>query len=372
MNREVKMKLSRTSAVADYRLVQRFEAIRRRLLEARYADRWDKPVAYWALPADRRLPLAFLDRTVRDLLNTPFDRLYATPGVGRQKIAALLKLLVRAVRDTGAAAPLPIEPEEAASAEPVFEFEAGFDSDQVSEATWSRWRRHVVEHGLEDEPLGRFSPSLEHLPRVLWEAPLRNYTALSLNDIRALRTHGEKRVHGVLEVFSALASVLGRLPVGGPLSVRIEPPRMRGVERWLERAMLSAKNPTPEEIAGQLLRPLLAQVRLDAGSLVADLAEHRLGLQGAETSVREEADRLGLTRARVYQLLADVADIMRLRWPAGAAMVHELSHNLPTEPEHAREYDQFFTAVELLFPTRLGPGRGARAATANQAMKCAS
>ena len=77
-------------------VVSRFEGLRKALLTEAYADHLDKPLAYWALPTDRRLPLALLGRTLRDLLDTPFADFSATPGIGRKKIASLVLLLARA------------------------------------------------------------------------------------------------------------------------------------------------------------------------------------------------------------------------------------------------------------------------------------
>ena len=83
----------------DSQIVNSFEAIKRTLLEERYQDRLSKPLAYWALPNDRRLPLAFLNKTIGELVNTPFEELAATPGIGQKKISSLVKLLQRATRD---------------------------------------------------------------------------------------------------------------------------------------------------------------------------------------------------------------------------------------------------------------------------------
>src|SRR5271163_1635386 len=88
--------MPKPTANTDYELLSNFEAVRKTLLEKRYRDCLDKPLAFWALPTDRRLPLAFMARPLRELLTTPFDQLYATPGVGRKKIHSLVKLLQRA------------------------------------------------------------------------------------------------------------------------------------------------------------------------------------------------------------------------------------------------------------------------------------
>ena len=65
-----------------YRLIGTYERFRKSLIERPDDGRLDKALSYWVLPTDRRLPIAFLDRTLRDLLSQPFDDLMSTPGVG--------------------------------------------------------------------------------------------------------------------------------------------------------------------------------------------------------------------------------------------------------------------------------------------------
>ncbi len=54
------MRLDRTVSVEELQVVSRLEGLRQILLAESYADHLDKPLAFWALPTDRRLPLAFL------------------------------------------------------------------------------------------------------------------------------------------------------------------------------------------------------------------------------------------------------------------------------------------------------------------------
>ena len=95
----MQMKSNRATSVDDYKLLSSFEAVRKTLLSPNYTDRLEKPLAYWVLPNDRRLPLAFLPRPLQDLLETPFEDLSATPGVGQKKISSLVKLLHRATEE---------------------------------------------------------------------------------------------------------------------------------------------------------------------------------------------------------------------------------------------------------------------------------
>src|SRR3990172_12070754 len=79
-----------------YRLVGSYERLRKLLLDQSDDGRLDKALSYWVLPTDRRLPIAFLDRTLRDLLARPLDELMSTPGVGQKKILGFFDLLKRA------------------------------------------------------------------------------------------------------------------------------------------------------------------------------------------------------------------------------------------------------------------------------------
>jgi hypothetical protein len=293
-----------------------------------------------------------MGHTIDKLLETPFEELLRTPGVGQKKINSLVGLLERVlVEDPDEEASIYSASEMAAGDHPV---EGGFDASRVSESQWSQWRASIERHGLGDETLGRFAPSLERLPRVLWNTTLDTYTHLTLAQIRQLKTHGEKRVAAVLEVFAELHAVLAHLGLPGNLAVRIVPKFASQLEHWTLAASERVTPPTPEELETHLLRPLLDQLSIDAGALITELAATRLGLHGTTSSVRQSARQLGLTRARIYQLLADIGVMLRVRWPEGHYLIGQLVERLQTEvPSGERSrYEPFMTAVDLFFPCR--------------------
>jgi hypothetical protein len=75
--------MKRAVSEEEYKLIRSFQAMSQLLLQERFADRIERPLAFWALPNDRRLPLAFLGRSLRDLVNTPCSRQRAkTPQCG--------------------------------------------------------------------------------------------------------------------------------------------------------------------------------------------------------------------------------------------------------------------------------------------------
>ena len=357
------MRLGKTVSVEELQIVSRFEGLRKMLLSEPYADHVDRPLAYWALPTDRRLPLAFLGRTLRDLLGTPFGELSATPGIGRKKIASLVQLLARAAHTDPAELPTEILDPQPNGAPGRTDGDSadndGFDPTNISEVTWAQWRASVVRHGLAGEAIGRFAPSLQNMTRVIWNTPLGEYTSSTLADIRAMRTYGDKRIHALLEVFHAAHTIVAGMGTQEHLVVRIAPRLIDQVEQWIGRALQRPGILGEPEIFATFVHPLLEQVRIDATQQIATLAENRLGIGGPITSVRQAARTMGLTRARVYQLLNEINDIMMVRWPTGRHQVHELREKFQAEAAELGQVPdlrQFYAAVELFYP---GSRRGA-------------
>jgi hypothetical protein len=302
------------------------------------------------------LPLAFLGRTLEDLLNTPFSELSSTPGVGQKKMCSFVKLLARAANTDPSE--LPAEtitlPKKESGANGDSPGGNGFNPAAVSEVVWSQWRASVVKHDLGDERLGRFAPSLRHLTHVIWNTPLRAYTNHTLAEIRAMKTHGEKRIRAILEVFHSLHVLVSNMGTQEHLRVRIVPRLIDQVEQWVGQALQTPGVPSQQELFDHFVGPLLEQVRIDATQQIASLAENRLGISTPITSVRQAARTMGLTRARIYQLLNEINDILTVRWPLGRHQVYELRQKLQLETEHVDSppnLEQFHAAVELFYPS---------------------
>ncbi len=351
------MRLGNTSSLEDIQTLGRFEDFRKVLLSPPFTGHLDKPLAYWALPADRRLPLAFLGRSLRELLDTPLTELAATPGIGRKKMVSFVGLLARATATDPAGLPadVPVPPRSI----PIHSAVNGngdgpcFNPANVSEVTWAQWRASVVRGGLAGEALGRLAPSLRNMTRVIWNTPLGAYTSSTLAEIRAMKTHGEKRLLAILDVFRAADALVAGLGEQGHLVVRIVPHRIDRVERWAARTMQRPGVPDQQDLFENFVAPLLEQVRIDATPQVAALAECRLGTAGPMTSVRQAARMMHLTRARVYQLLNEISDITTVRWPTGQHQTHALCNKIQAEaagPLDTPDLRQFHAAVELFFP----------------------
>ena len=345
------MKMAKATSADAHKLTSSYHLVRKTLLTDKYRDRMGKPLAYWALPNDRRLPLAFLGRTLGDLLETPFQELCSTPGIGEKKIGALVLLLKRAAKNDPPSVPFGLPDlvgEDSPSKNSKRSRRNGsqeFDPDFVSEALWTQWRETIRRHDIGHKKLGRLAPTLQTLPTVIWHTPLNYYLNYTLVEIRQLKTHGEKRVRVVLEVFFVANTILADAGTQEHLQVSLVPQFTIPLRAWIEEVIKCESPPSNEAITNQLAIPMLDQIEHDAGDLVHNLAEGCIGLQSSPQSVRTQSRRVGVTRARVYQLLNTCHKVMSVRWPEGRYLLKELAQRV--EEQGADE-----AAVSLLAEIR--------------------
>ena len=347
--------MNRAATLEEYHLENSYLLIRNRLRQdPKIKDRLDKPLAFWALKADRRLPFALLGNALGDILNKDFAELAATPGVGVKKIGALLMLLERASADP---VPLPSYAQPTAKPKTVKvpakgEGKIAFDPNSVSEAVWQVWRKTVKKHQLGYLKLGRLSPTLQAVPTVVWHARLDRYADMSLDEIRKLKTYGDKRVRVVLECFFVVHEMVGHLEPLDHLAITFEPRFARDLSNWLIDATRKTELPNLGEIQKHFAKPISQQLRLDMGDTVGDLVDGRLGFSGDAEPVREQSEELGVTRARIYQLFEDCARAMAVRWPEGRALVREFENRFESLPRRNKAKDIVVKASELIFPEK--------------------
>lgn len=322
------MKLNQPITPEDYKLLNGFQSICKTLQKQQYAGRWEKPLVYWVLPGDRRVPMALLGHKIGDLLATSFDDLFNTPGVGRKKIETLVTLLQRVAQEDSPT--LVTVGTEASGQNGNGKPSKGkkFNSADVSDAVWTLWQKTVRRHGLGCEKIGYLAPTLQTLPTVIWQTPLDFYLDRNLDEIRSLKTHGAKRVCAVLEVFHTLHHMLAKAGTDEYMVVRPAPKFVVALENWLARVMASETPPTAKELRRYLVLPLLEQIRHDGGETLHSLVRVRLGIDGKSKNIREQSKRMGVTRARVYQMLEDSSDVMNVRWPQGHCYLAHLSEKL--------------------------------------------
>jgi hypothetical protein len=293
-----------------------------------------------------------LGRTLSDLLGQSFDQLAVTAGIGRKKLETFIKLLVRATKEDAVEANLENLP--GADEQPADgRGEDGqFDPSRVSEMVWMHWRDTVRRHGVGNEKLGRLTTSLQLLPSVVWDTPLSFYLDLTLGQIRELKTHGEKRVAVVLEVFHTLHEVLNHVDPQGDLAVRLAPRTIVGAEEWMTEARGRSFPPGRDEVEQRLVEPIVQQLAIDAGETVATLTRGRLGIGVNAESVRNQSKTLGVTRARVYQMLEECHNVMSIRWPDGRRLLDEFAQWLDENYASAEAANLLGSLRELLYPLK--------------------
>jgi hypothetical protein len=187
----------------------------------------------------------------------------------------------------------------------------------------------------------------------MWQTPLATYASQSLGEIHKRKTHGVKRIRMILESFFLIYKTLGRVSPGDHLSVRLVPKFIPPLEQWLLVAISSPAAPDQEEVRQFLTVPMVQQLHHDARPIVARLAEERLGLKGSPQSVRNQAKKANVTRARIYQLLEECAKVMEVRWPEGRALFDSLTKKFRDAALSTDiDWSLFRGTAELFFPSR--------------------
>jgi hypothetical protein len=341
--------MAKPIAAEEHKLRHTFEEVRKTLLDDKPKDRLDKPLAYWALPNDRRLPLTFMGRAIGDLLSVPYHDLTATPGIGPKKISSLVNLLLRAAHEEAPAAPFDLGCSSGAHSPDVY-LDGKFDAARVSELHWAKWREMVERHGLACESIGRVARSLRAVPTVLWNTQLEFYLPFDLADMRALRAHGEKRVRVVLEVFCHIHEMLGSINPDGHLSIRLVPRLVARLEGWIMHALRNDMPPSFDDLKHAVAEGILVQIDLDTDPRVVELARGRMGINGRTKNVRQQSRRLGVAPARIYELLDDCSKLFEVRWPSGRLWLDRLI--LHCEGRSEERCDTLLRTIrDLLYPS---------------------
>ncbi len=222
------MKTNKVVSVEDYKIVSSFQTLKKTLLDDKFADRLKSRWAYWAMP-ERSAAAAGVSWA-----NDQRPAGYAVRRtVGYARHRSEKNQLSREATLSGN--------EGTPSCYPVWNDRLG-RSPQSRVASRKnraanrrlnsipRWcpkrtgpsgARTVQRHDFGHEKLGRLAPTLQSLPTVIWHTPLEFYMNYSVAEIRQLKTHGEKRVRVVLEVFHLIHQTVCASARSEYLSVRI-------------------------------------------------------------------------------------------------------------------------------------------------------
>lgn len=357
----IPMSVSKKIPLGEHRLGAQYLELRETLRLPQYSRHLEKRLAFWVSPSDRRLPIVLLGRTVQEILEMSLEELLRYPSIGEKKFSVLVALLARVANTSEIKLPsleqplvsdlLNIPSSEGENSSTFINRESQWNN--VSEFEWNHWQQVVLEQGLENEVIGHLCNSLEEMPRVLWNKPLSTYCHVSLDELRAMKTHGERRIHAILHLFHDIYEVASKFNGVPRLKIRMSLRWTDDVQLWMSDILAKNRFPEYDTILERFVNPCLAQLRVDSAEGVVQLAEFRLGLSGPITSVRQVAKDMGLARARVYQILGQISEIMSVRWPEGKPLVHQLRDkciyemiDCPTSSAH----ELFMSAAELFYP----------------------
>ncbi|HZZ73834.1 MAG TPA: hypothetical protein VFE24_16395 [Pirellulales bacterium] len=315
----------------EYPLRRKFASLQAQLQAPQYETLWQQPLGFWACDSDRALPIVLLDWTLGEVIHRSFAELRNLPRVGVKKLAGLLTLLGRAAQTTPAeerATALEAADRSATRLEPATDEPLASD---LNERIWQQWKATIVRHGLAGEPLGRFSESLQDLPKPLWSTALSEFLPLSLDGLRARKNYGTKRVTAILQVFGLLHSLFEHAAVCH-LCPRLIPNRLAAAESWLRNQREQARLPELAELNRDFLLPILEQVEHDLGREPRELLELRIGTRGAPLGVSEIASRLNLGLRRTYHILDLCSAALEIRWPQGGSLLQQWSRQSAGDP----------------------------------------
>lgn len=300
----------------------------------------------WVTAQDRRLPALFLNMTINQILSYPYERLQKTRGVGIKKMDILLNLLARALTQQ------PTDVPERDDSPLVFftkinldeTLEPHLDAAIITDESWNLWRKSILDANTEDFTIGFVARRLCDCTRVLWNVPLKRYCPLTLEALRALPAHGEKRITAVLEAFHDVSRQImhGHISPCEFFTLR----EVKDLNLWTQRLLHGEVEPSSARIKEFFIRPLLSILEHDGTQLMTNFA--KLRLNRIQHNVQNAALHLGITRSRAYQLINEISDIILVRWPDASKIIP-----LMINYYHQRTHSQDTSAMKFLTPEDL-------------------
>ena len=169
-------------------------------------------------------------------------------------------------------------------------------------------------------------------------------------EMRQLKTHGEKRLRVILEVFHVIHESLGHVPAKSHLALRLFPKFVIPLEYWIAASLEVPNDLSHDSVRESLAIPFVEQIHIDCGQTIARLTEGRLGIHAMPQTVRIQSKRMGVTRGRVYQLLGECQRVMVVRWPEGRLLLMCLRQKLESLQAVPGGLKLLRAVIDLFFP----------------------
>lgn len=226
----------------------RYENARNAFLESE--EHWlaAEPLERWSLPTDRHLPSSLIVLSLRDILEKPYHTLLETKGVGESKLEKLIVLIERALEefvhqdklaevDRKGTASLAVESDLGVPSFGIFPAAENVTLSELTPTVWRHICQSIKRHSLEHYPLGRFSETLDELPRGLWNCPLSDFVENSIGELKHLKGYGDQRITSVLKVLITTARLVAECPSDTHLAIKVLPARIERISSWINRVL---------------------------------------------------------------------------------------------------------------------------------------
>ncbi len=298
----------------------------------------DEELREFLEPRDTDIPTEFLGNSVREVLETPFERV-ARRWVGRGRVRCLLNLLGRAVASIQS---LTGHPEEDTTAADIpLRTHSNSVAREISDdgKSWRQWCDSVHGYGLQRLLLGTVADCLRDLPANLWHRPLSDFTSFTLRQLAGMPDAGPKQREMVIESVRRLALDLQGLPQGTNVCVKLIPGPLRNAQDWIERTLEARIVPDMDELTVRLLRPLAWQLQHDLPEREAQIAIRRLQLdESSGKSTLEELGAIyGVSRERIRHLEQCGPRVLKVRFSQGRYLLEALHGQLVAVPGAHRQ-----------------------------------
>lgn len=227
---------------------------------------------------------------------------------------------------------------------------------ELTPTTWRNIRQFIQQHSLEHYPLGRFSETLDELPRGLWNCPLSDFVEHSIGELKQLKGYGDQRIASVLKVLVTTARLVAECPSDTHLAIKVFPARIERITSWINRVLHEDQLPDYSSLCQHFVIPLLHQLEHDLGSQPAEMIERRLGIESEPETLDQIGESFGLTRERIRQLTLRAPEVMEVRWPEGKHLLDDFFEKFRTSGEAVRHVELIRRTLNLLFDVEVRSG----------------
>ncbi len=367
----------------DSTIQKRFDLATRLLDTHQHHRLLDVPLWHWLQSDHLHVPIAWLDRTVREVLRLQLVEIASTPGIGVKKLEKLALAVDRARiaiaqdvsagfgdtnRSTGDHASESMEFPYRVACDAYVLGAKGDCLSRLDERGWRGVAQLVRHHGLEDCMLGRFVPSLRELDRALWDAKIATFTGRPLSELWRLQGFGPVRLQQSICQILSVAFVLNALPIRDDMRLSLLAGPIAEANRWLAQLLPPERQELPEmqSIRDGFLRPLLMQVENDGNARLGKAVRRRIGDGTQPATLREIGTEFGVTPDRIRTLLEQAAFIVYVRWNEGAYLLQGACAELSDRGDVTEQGQLLKRIQEVLLRPRKSPFRASDSVTGRQ------